>query len=158
LHDNVYRDILATGNMGLGWGSGHPGGPGPMGTVIDHATIYGNGGDLQYWEAAQGGDIYIDRRDQLLANGGLTITNSRIANSQWANQGEGARFQYRYVNRQLTNQPLLPWPMENRIEDELGLDITHLIDQYSIESVYRGCTCGVLTDTMTTCETCPAPE
>ena len=130
LHDNVFRDILATGNVGVGWGSQHPGGPGPVGAVIDHATIYGNGSDITGWEAAQGGDIYIDRRDEVLTNGGLTVTNSRIANSPWASQGEGARFQYRYVDRQLTGQPLLPWPMEGRIKDELELSVNELIGRY----------------------------
>ena len=127
LHDNVFRDILATGNIGLGWASQHPYGPGPVGTVIDHATFYGNGSDITSWEAAQGGNIYIDRRDTVLNNGGLSISNSRIANSTWAQQGEGARFQYRYVDRQLTDQPLLPWPMEGRAAAEIGLSVDTLV-------------------------------
>jgi hypothetical protein len=57
----------------------------------------------------------------------VAITNSRIANSEWANQGEGARFQYRYVNRQLTNEPLLPWPMEDRIKAELGVSVNNIV-------------------------------
>ena len=61
---------------------------------------------------------------------GLSVTNSRIANSEWANQGEGARFQYRYVDRQLTTQPLLPWPMERRIKDEIGVSVKELIGRY----------------------------
>ena len=130
LHDNVFRDILATGNIGLGWASQHPYGLGPVGTVIDHATIYGNGSDITSWEAAQGGEIYIDRRNTVLNNGGLSISNSRIAHSEWAEQGEGARFQYRYVDRQLTDQPLLPWPMERRIKAELGLSAENIIKQY----------------------------
>jgi hypothetical protein len=101
-----------------------------VGTVIDHATIYGNGRDITSWEAAQGGDIYIDRRDTVLSSGGLSISNSRIANSEWAQQGEGARFQYRYVDRQLTDQPLLPWPMEGRIQDELGLSVGTLVTNH----------------------------
>ncbi|MFN8464136.1 MAG: DNRLRE domain-containing protein [Caldilineaceae bacterium] len=134
LHDNVFRDILATGNVGLGWASQHPYGPGPVGAVIDHATIYGNGSDITGWESVQGGDIYIDRRDQVLSNGGLTVTNSRIANSQWANQGEGARFQYRYVDRQLTNQPLLPWPMEARAQSEVGVSVNTLVSSVVSQS------------------------
>jgi hypothetical protein len=130
LHDNVFRDILATGNMGTGWGSKHPGGPGPVGTVIDHATIYGNGGDLPSWESAQGGDIFVDRRDTVLSGGGLAVTNSRIANSEWVSQGKGARFQYRYMDRRLTNQHLLPWPMEKRIGTELGISVTKLVEKY----------------------------
>ncbi len=130
LHDNVFRDILAVGNVGLGWASQHPYGPDPVGTVIDHATLYGNGRDITSWEAAQGGDIYIDRRDTVLSNGGLSVTNSRIANSPWAEQGEGARFEHRYVDRQLTTQPLLPWPMEGRVKEEIGVSVEELIGRY----------------------------
>jgi hypothetical protein len=131
LHDNVFRDILATGNMGTGWGSQHPGGPGPVGTVIDHATINGNGGELASWESVQGGDIFIDRRDTVLSNGSLAVTNSRIANSEWANQGEGARFQYRYMDRTLTDQPLFPWPMEGRIRNEMDISANEIAVKYA---------------------------
>ena len=124
LHDNVFRDILATGNMGLGWSAVHPGGPASVNTIVDHATIHDNGGDIEDWEAEQGGDIYIDRGD-------VAVTNSRIANSQWANQGEGARFQYRYVDRQLTDQPLWPWPMEDRIHNEIGVSVNEIGIKYA---------------------------
>jgi hypothetical protein len=93
-------------------------------------TLYDNGADVPAWEGQQGGNIYIDRRDELLGSGALRVTNSRIANSEWANQGEGARLQHRYVNRQLTNQPLLPWPMEGRIRKELGVSVGAIVEEY----------------------------
>ncbi len=76
------------------------------------------------WEAKLGGNIYI-------GSGDVTVTNSRIDGSQWATQGEGARFQYRYVDRTLTEQPLWPWPMESRIQSELGVSVNELAAKYA---------------------------
>ncbi len=39
-------------------------------------------------------------------------------------QGEGARLTHRYVDGVLTDQPLWPWPMEERIQREMGLSVT----------------------------------
>jgi hypothetical protein len=36
----------------------------------------------------------------------------------------GANILYEYVNGQLTNQPLWPWPMEDRIKAETGFSVT----------------------------------
>ena len=124
LHDNVYRDILATGNVGVGFGAMHPSGPGSVGTVVDHATLTNNGAELQDWEKKQGGNIYI-------GSGDVTVTNSRIDGSQWAAQGEGARFQYRYVDRTLTDQPLWPWPMEGRAQRELDVSVNEIAAKYA---------------------------
>ena len=41
--------------------------------------------------------------------------------------GEGARLTHRYVDGVLTNVPLWPWPMEERIQDELGFSLTEMI-------------------------------
>jgi hypothetical protein len=38
--------------------------------------------------------------------------------------GEGARLTNRYVDGVLTDQPLWPWPMEDRIQAELGFSVT----------------------------------
>jgi hypothetical protein len=124
LRDNVYRDVLAVGNVGTGLSVAHPSGDGGVGTIIDHATLYDNGAQLQDWERALGGQILLDGSD-------VKVTNSRIANSEWASQGEGARFQYRYVNRQLTNEPLWPWPMEDRIKAELGVSVNEIAGKYA---------------------------
>jgi hypothetical protein len=124
LQDNVFRDVLASGNVGVGLGAMHPAGPGSVRTTIDHATLLNNGSSVPDWEGKQGGNVYIERGD-------VTVTNSRIANSQWASQGEGARFQFRYVDRQLTDQPLWPWPMEDRIKRELGVSVNEVAAKYA---------------------------
>jgi hypothetical protein len=124
VRNNVYRDILAVGNVSTGLSVAHPSGAGSVGTVVDHATLYDNGAQLADWEKTLGGNIFLDDSD-------VTVTNSRIANSQWEAQGEGARFQYRYVNRQLTDQPLWPWPMEDRIRNELGVSVNELAGKYA---------------------------
>jgi hypothetical protein len=115
--DNVFRDVLATGNMGAGLSVQHPYGPGAVRTTIDHATIYAN----------DGGNALLDGSD-------MAITNSRIAGSQYAAQGDGARLQYRYVDRQLTDVPLLPWPMEARIRAELGVSVGEIVTRYASEA------------------------
>jgi hypothetical protein len=124
VRDNVYRDVLAVGNMSTGLSIAHPSGDGAVGTIVDHVTLYDNGAQLADYETPYGGNILLDGSD-------VAITNSRIANSEWANQGEGARFQYRYVNRQLTNEPLWPWPMEDRIKAELGVSVNEIGGKYA---------------------------
>jgi hypothetical protein len=122
VRNNVFRDILATGNMGTGFNAAQPYTSGEKyNNVVDHATLWGNGADIPNWEAAWGGNI------SLRMDGVNEPTNSRIAGSKWAEQGEGARLQYRYVNRQLTDQPLLPWPMEGRIQAELGISVNAIV-------------------------------
>ena len=122
LENNVFRDILAVDNAGLGFSVNRPYGPGDKNTVLDHGTFYGNG------SAAPSGDGGIGA--QIKLSTGVTITNSLVgATTQSADSG--ARLQYRYVNRVLTNEPLLPWPMESRGSDELGVSITAIMQQYS---------------------------
>jgi hypothetical protein len=126
----VFRDVLAADNVGVGLSVAHPYGPGAAGTVVDHATLYGNGAYLTATEAAEGaaagGQIMLDGSD-------VTITNSRIADSEWASQGEGARLTHRYVDGVLTRTPLLPWPMEGRIRAELGVSVREIVRRYNAE-------------------------
>ena len=41
--------------------------------------------------------------------------------------GEGARLTYQYVNGVMTTDPLWPWPMEGRIQAELGISVTAMM-------------------------------
>lgn len=119
--DNIFRDILAISNVGTGLSAAQPYENGAKSNnVIDYATMLNNGADIPSWEAAQGGNIAIRM------SGINNPTNSKIANSPW-NNGEGARFQYRYEDGVLTNIPLLPWPMEERIKSELGISVNEVI-------------------------------
>ncbi|MEZ4272840.1 MAG: hypothetical protein R3C68_15815 [Myxococcota bacterium] len=51
----------------------------------------------------------------------------------------GADVRYRYHNGVMTNCPLWPWPMEDRIYAETGLSVTHEQDGglwRTLEAVY----------------------
>ena len=88
----------------------------------DHLTIYGNGSDAP---AADGG-----AGAQAVFPPGVACTNCRIG-SATTGDGSGARLTYRYVDRQLTNQPLLPWPMESRALAEMGVSVDAIIERYA---------------------------
>lgn len=118
--NNVFRDIVAKNNMGVGFVTSKPYGVGDVNTTLDHATLSGNAAGTEFWERSQGGNILIG------TTGVQTITNSNIQNSSLP-VGEGARLQNRYENRVLTNTPLLPWPMYGRILSELNVDVNQLI-------------------------------
>jgi hypothetical protein len=120
LRNNVFRDVFAAGNMGIGFESAKPYGIGDSNTTLDHATFYSNGAGATGWDIAQGGNIMLG------TSGVQNVTNSRVENSAIP-LGEGARFGNRYVNRTLTGDPLLPWPMEARIQSEGGLSINALV-------------------------------
>lgn len=117
--DNVFRDIFAYGNYSEGMGYyastfTSPGG----GFLIDHATITGNLG-LAHIEgpSLNLGSQSIPRFDG--------ITDSLIGGTQY--QAAGARLANRYIDGILTNEPLWPWPMEDRIQRELGLSVTGIV-------------------------------
>jgi hypothetical protein len=123
LRNNLFRDVLAADNMGVGISVEKPYGPGPRNAWFDHVTAFDNGAGAAPYEVQGGGNIN-------LGTGGVRVTNSRIENSPWAAQGEGARLQHRYVDGRLTSEPLLPWPMERRIAAELGVSVGKIVAQY----------------------------
>ncbi len=51
-------------------------------------------------------------------------STSPLKNSGQGGSEIGANIIYEYVNGQLTNVPLWPWPMENRIKAERGISVT----------------------------------
>ncbi len=122
LADNVFRDNLSADNAALGFHYANPGGGRYSGNVLDHLTIYGNGSDAP---AADGGT-----GAQAVFPPGVACTNCRIG-SATTGDGSGARLTYRYVDRQLTNQPLLPWPMESRALAEMGVSVDAIIERYA---------------------------
>jgi hypothetical protein len=125
LRNNVFRDVLAFNSMGIGFSAMQPYSVGAKsGNVIDRSTLVGNGAGAAGWESVQGGNIYVGLP-------GVTVTNSYIPGRQ---NGEGARFQYRYVNGALTQIPLWPWPMQDRAMAELGIDVTAIAQRYIREA------------------------
>ena len=123
LTNNVFRDVLAVDNVGLGFDAHRPYTSGAVGgNVIERATFTGNGAQLAPREALQGGNIY-------LGLPGVDVRDSRIPNAPLA-QGGGAQLQM-YVNRQPTGAPLTPWPMESRALAELGVSVDAVIEEYA---------------------------
>jgi hypothetical protein len=86
---------------------------------MDHATIFNNGLDAPPTDGGIGSDIVPE--ELALCN----VTNSYIEGT--SHNGAGARLTNRYVDGVLTNEPLWPWPMEDRIQAELGISVTDLI-------------------------------
>ena len=127
ISDNVFQDVLSWGNASVGLCVSLS--PTMVNNTFNRLSIYSNGLDLSSYNNS------IDaRRDDL---SGLTITNSRIDVIKPyapAITGEGARLQNRYVDGVLKDgsdgtpaQPLWPWPMEQRIRDEMGISVTNLV-------------------------------
>ena len=115
LRNNVFRDVLASDNMGVGFSAMQPYSVGAKtGNVLERAALLRNGaGAVPGWETAQGGQIY---------NGlGVAVTPGRPVLDR------------RYVGRVLTSDPLWPWPMEGRAQAEMGISITALAGRYVAE-------------------------
>lgn len=120
MQGNVFRDNLAANNAGLGFSANNPGGGVWSGNVVDRLTLYGNGSDAPSADGGKGSQIR-------LATGlpASAVTNLRMVPLPAGRaQGEGARLEYRYVDRVLTDTPILPWPMEARALSELGVSVT----------------------------------
>ncbi len=119
VEDNVFRDIFSYGNHSEGMGYyastfESPGG----GFLIDHATLVGNLGLARI----EGPSPNLGSQSEPRFDG---ITNSFIGGTKY--QGEGARLSNRYVDGVLTNEPLWPWPMEERIQREMGISVTGIV-------------------------------
>ncbi|MFO7955641.1 MAG: chondroitinase-B domain-containing protein [Candidatus Brocadiia bacterium] len=100
--DNVFRDCFASGNIGSGLVVNGP----VENCVVDHVTLRGNGGQ----------NLRIDDEAD------VKVTNCNVEGTE--HTGEGARLTHRYVDGELTDEPLWPWPMEERIQREMGISVT----------------------------------
>lgn len=146
LRDNVFQDILAWSNAGLGFVYyPDPAGqhPDTRNNTVNRATLFNNGLDQPCTGAwpCRGGGIGTDVRQADISKPGLeSITDSYIekifidwpdypngSRNMTSMEGEGARLTHRYVNGVLTDEPLWPWPMEDRVQAELGLSVTDLV-------------------------------
>jgi hypothetical protein len=114
--DNLFQDIFSWGNGGEGLTYGRGSGA----AAVNRATIAGNLGVGR----TQGPNPNLGpSTESKLAY----ITNSYIEGSTY--QGEGARLTHRYVDGELTDEPLWPWPMEGRIQTELGISVTEIMTE-----------------------------
>ena len=109
LKDNVFRDVVAADNVGVGFQALQPYSAGvKSNNVVERATIYGNGSSIEPWERAQGGQVYVGMN-------GVTVRT------------DGAQIG-RYVDR--VKQPGPVWEMQGRALSELGVDVAALWKRY----------------------------
>mgnify|MGYP000909758466 CR=1 FL=1 len=114
MKNNVFRDVLVANNAGLGFSFDRPYSAGvASGNVVERMTAYNNA------EFAPYGDGNL----QVKLNG-IVPVDSKIEGSGY--NGAGARLTNRYVNGILTNEALLPFPMQSRGLAELNVDISGL--------------------------------
>jgi hypothetical protein len=118
---NLFQDIFVWGSAGLGINQvNHYPDPSMRNTLV-RGTILNNGLDGVPADGGVGVDVNLNHF-VISGNNTLAIQDSRIEGTQY--QGGGAQLQYRYVDGVLTTQPLWPWPMQDRILEELGIDLT----------------------------------
>ena len=142
LSDNLFQDIFAWGNAGLGL-TMIPGTtffPTNHNNNVVRATLLNNGLDNPDgpWPGQFGGkdtDIIENELSEFSSVQDSIIDKVFI---RWPNYpysprtltsltGNGAKLTNRYVNGVLTTTPLWPWPMEQRIRNELGISVTNLM-------------------------------
>ena len=128
LHDNLLQDILAWGNARYGIAGSAEDHPDTdvANNQLNRATIIGNGLNNPHREWGGNG---VDTSSGVLSIF-ASVTDSYIENiwqggSDYTTMtGEGARLTRRYVDGVMTNEDLWPWPMEERVKDELGYSVT----------------------------------
>ncbi|MEN6536532.1 MAG: Ig-like domain-containing protein, partial [Bryobacteraceae bacterium] len=115
--------------------------------VLNHATLTNNGlGDPAPWEKLQGYPNVAEYALNMIKRAGSVQNLYVEGDDRYANKNAGARLRYRYVNGQLMDgsngeaaQELWPWPMEQRVKDELGISVTcevgKLINQYTASPI-----------------------
>lgn len=113
MQNNVFRDVLAAGNVGIGILAARPFAAGAVGgNTLERYSAFGNGAYLTYAEQQQGnGQMHNTMGAALAVKAGAPVLDRR------------------YVDRTLTGEPLWPWPMEARIQSELGVSVTALAQQ-----------------------------
>jgi len=129
LHDNLLQDVFSWGSARYGL-TFHVSGPNPsiINNHVNRATVFNNGLDnISRWGGVGSGAS----QEGLAAFESIensTIENIWMGGSSFVTQeGEGARLTNRYVDGVMTNEPLWPWPMEERIQSEQGISVTEIM-------------------------------
>jgi len=123
--NNTFRDLFAWGNGGVGLSAGEP--PDSTGwnsssrnNILEHLTLANNGLGSPPPQEGAGTEITDNPSLRMFQTYGQLSNLYIEGDSRYPNKNAGARLRYRYVNGTLTNQELWPWPMEQRIKDELA--------------------------------------
>jgi hypothetical protein len=136
--DNIFQDIFSWGNAGLGLVEDLFGEY--SNNQVIRATILNNGVDNSDgpWPGKYGGvdtDVLQSALDKFAKVEDSYIEKIFVewpgypsgVRTMTSMHGEGARLTHRYVDGVLTDIPLWPWPMEGRIQAELGISVTEMM-------------------------------
>jgi hypothetical protein len=139
VRDNLFRDVVTADNMGIGLSIERLYTPGFLdwsGNVFDRVTAWDNGGYLADWESQPRNPLGPNASNN--SDGTAVITNSKIGGLSGPDyQGAGADMRWRYVDRVQTSTPVLPWPMGERIRQELGVNVDAIWTQYTQEAAQQ---------------------
>jgi hypothetical protein len=144
--NNLWQDIFAANNGSVGmvvgpWADGtYPSTnprPASINNIVRRATLVNNTQGIPQPNRAQAGTNLIDDTG---ANADLTdqfaIEDSYIPGTSYS--GAGANLTYQYQNGSETTNPLWPIPMQDRILEESGIDVTgtvtSVLQQYNTPS------------------------
>ncbi len=106
----IYKDLLAYTD--------------PSAMAEDGVFIFGSSSIGNNITEVQGSEILLDNTETPLGLiGGNVLQYGLTENERPKNNGEfiGAQIQFRYINGELTNELLWPWPMEERIKTAMIL-------------------------------------
>lgn len=118
LSNNLVQDVVSWGNAGLGLSTLNNGGMAENNRLV-RATLINNGLDNPDQYGGKGTEVFANELDM------FTVSDSLIEGSS-QHIGGGAQLLHRYVDGELTNALLWPWPMEARIQGELNISVNAL--------------------------------
>jgi hypothetical protein len=117
MKNNLFQDLFAWGNGSVGLTTGASWDSGSTNNRLIRATLINNGQGDPAPANRSGVDAVSSDLARFDVKSDLKIGN---VSGGLPYTGGGAKLQYRYVNGTLTNVPLWPWPMEERIMTEFA--------------------------------------
>lgn len=142
LSDTLIQDVVSWGNAGLGLSTLIGDEAEANNNRLVRATISNNGLDNPSHFGGTGAEVHGNEIDV------FEVENVKVEGANQYN-GTGALIQNRYVNGFLTTAPLWPWPMEDRVQDELGLSVNAIAYQIIPEQMDIGVPITTTTPTPT---------
>jgi hypothetical protein len=117
MQNNLFQDLFAWGNGSVGLTTGASWEAGSTNNQLIRVTLVNNSQGDPAPPGGTGVDAVSSDLDRFDTKQDLKI--GEVAGGT-AYTGNGAKLEYRYVNGALTNIPLWPWPMEDRIRREFA--------------------------------------
>jgi hypothetical protein len=131
IKDTLWQDILVYGNAGLAFDRSDRTTISTNNRIVN-ATFVNNGLAANTYNGGVGSEV--DFRDW---GADMSITGSFIEGDS-NHTGPGADIRYKYVDGVKTNESLWPWPLEQRVRDELGYSVTNMVAEVTEDLYNKG--------------------